>query len=123
MLRLRGEPKAISDVRRDLQKTFADAVGWAQSKEPRSFDAFERRLWTVLLALGRALVRQFLAKQAAQPRAIHYEHDGRRYVRRGERTSQLGARFGKVSFSRPVGRRLGGGTCDLPLPQGRGARL
>lgn len=106
---------SVDHVRRDVQKTFADAVGWAESKEPRSFYAFERRLWTLLLALGRALVRQFLAKQAAQLRVINYEHDGRPYVRRGERTSQLGTRFGKVSFTRPVGRRVGRGTCDLPV--------
>src|SRR5258705_10457956 len=96
MLRLRGEPKAISDVRRDLQKTFADAIGWAQSKEPRSFDALERRLWTVLLGLGRALGGQVLGQQAAHPRAIHYDHDGRRHSRGAAPTRQPGPAVGSV---------------------------
>jgi hypothetical protein len=108
--------RSVDHERREVQKTFSDAVAWAESDGPKSFYEFERRLWTLLLALGRALVQQFLAKQAGRLRAVQYEHDGRRYVLRAERTSIVGTRFGKVSFTRPVGRRVGrGGTCDLPV--------
>ena len=66
---------------------------------------FERELWTHMLALGRALMALFLARRAWALRSSVYQRGGATYELVEERTSELGTRFGKVSFTRPVGRR------------------
>jgi hypothetical protein len=66
---------------------------------------FERDLWTRMLALGRALMAVFLARRAGALRATLYQRDGVAYELAEERTTELGTRFGKVSFTRPVGRQ------------------
>jgi hypothetical protein len=66
---------------------------------------FERELWTRMLALGRALMALFLARRAWALRSSVYQRGGATYELVEERTSELGTRFGKVSFTRPVGRR------------------
>jgi len=66
---------------------------------------FERDLWTRILALGRALMSLFLARRAWALRPTVYQRSGATYELVEERTSELGTRFGKVSFTRPVGRR------------------
>ena len=60
-----------------------------------------------MLTLGRALVRLFLARQAARPRSLEYRQGGRTYRLDDRRVSHLGTRFGKVEFARPVGRQVG----------------
>ena len=60
-----------------------------------------------MLTLGRALVRLFLARQAARPRFLEYRQGGRTYRLDDRRVSHLGTRFGKVEFARPVGRQVG----------------
>jgi hypothetical protein len=72
---------------------------------PGSLWTFERELWTRMLALGRALMALFLTRRAWALRPAVYERGGATYELVGERTSELGTRFGKVSFTRPVGRR------------------
>jgi hypothetical protein len=67
---------------------------------------FERELWTVLLSLGRALVRLFLARRAGMLRPVAYVRGGVEYELAEERTTALGTRFGKVPFTRKVGRRV-----------------
>src|SRR5690606_30950161 len=94
------------------------AVQWADRDDATKFHEFETGLWSRLLELGRALVVLFLARQAARKRPKRYEHDGRTYVLSGTRTSDLGTRFGKVSFTRAIGRRLGfwrRAKADLPV--------
>ena len=95
---------SISEARAEVQRAYEKARCWSDADEPRSFWEFERELWTMLLALGRALVGQFLARQAAGPRAVQYSHAGERYVLdERPRTTVLGTMFGKVRFTRPVG--------------------
>ena len=64
------------------------------------------------------MVRLFLACQVARPRPVEYRAGGQRYRLTGERqTLELGTRFGKVSFARPVGRRPEAprAACDVPV--------
>ena len=96
--------QSIEQAREEVQSVFAAAVAWADAAEKRSFPAFESRLWTSMLSLGRALVGLFLARQAQRPRAAEYRHGGRLYRLDDRRVSALGTRFGKVKFERPVGR-------------------
>jgi hypothetical protein len=111
--------KSIEQARRDVQGAMDGAMRWADRDEATTFHEFEVRLWSLLLALGRALIALFLARQVARRRATQYEHDGRKHVLTGEmRTTEIGTRCGKVSFKRPVGRRLGvsqRAKADLPV--------
>lgn len=70
----------------------------------------EARLWTALLALGRAVMALFLARYAARPRPATYVHNGQRFAfdDSNRRSTEIGTRFGKLRFSRPVGLPLGG---------------
>ena len=108
---------SIEEGRRAVEGAFEAAWRWADTSEKRSMFEFERGLWTLLLALGRALMAVFLARQVARPRAASYVRDGHRYVINGQRSTEIGTRFGKVSFTRPVGRPEGHahGACDLPV--------
>jgi hypothetical protein len=110
---------SIDQARSDVQCAVERAIQWADRDDPTKFHEFETGLWSRLLALGRALVVLFLARQAARSRAKRYEYEGRTYVLAGQtRTSELGTRCGKVSFIRPIGRRLGfwrRAKADLPV--------
>ena len=112
--------KSIDQARCDVQGAFEDAMAWADCGEPRRFQEFERGMWARMLALGKALVVLFLAKQVARRRPERYEHEGRAHVLTKEiRTTDVGTLFGKVSFSRPVGRQRGSfwkrAKADLPI--------
>jgi hypothetical protein len=110
--------KSIEQARHDVQSSFESARAWAESSSKRSFWDFERELWTRLLALGRALVVLFLVRAAARPRGLEYRLAGERHVIAKKRlTTQLGTRFGKVPFTRPVGRmvRAPRAARDLPV--------
>jgi len=108
---------SIDQARRDVHCAFEEALAWAERDGRRSFFEYERQAWTLMLALGRALVVLFLAHQARRPRPVEYRHEGNRYRLDGERTSELGTRFGKVSFTRPKGclTPKQRGKCDLPV--------
>jgi hypothetical protein len=107
---------SIEQARAEVQRHFERAG--ALVDDPRvSFFDFERQLWTALLALGRAFVVLFLVRRAQRLRASEYKLDGHRYRLEGRRTTPLGTRFGKVNFTRPVGRRVDKpeATADLPV--------
>jgi len=78
---------------------------------------FERHLWSSLLGLGRALMALFLVRQALRPRPAVYRVGGRQYLLEGDRTSSVGTRFGKMDFTRPIGRlaEARGAAADLPV--------
>lgn len=92
-------------ARRDVQETVQKAVTWAEATEDRSFFVFEANLWTLVLAIGRALVALFLAQRAGRPRPTNYEQDGRKLVISGSVINDLGTLFGKVTWQRPTGMR------------------
>jgi len=108
---------SIQQSRAEVQRAFDDLLRWAESTTKRSFWEFERGAWKRLMTLGCGFATLFLARTVARPRAIEYRHEGQRYVVRGRRTTSLGTRFGKVSFSRPIGRRVDQplAACDRPV--------
>jgi len=107
---------SIERAQRDVQSAFEHALACSEPGGDRTFHTFEVELWTRLLALGRALVCLFLVRAARRPRAAGYALDEVKYVLDGERTSDLGTRFGKVSFTRPTGRRVGKSRAARDLP-------
>ena len=113
-----GGPVAtsIEGARREVQQAFERVLQCADRAERRPLAAFEMEAWTLLLALGRALMALFLARQVARPRTTRYAVDGIEYMLKGERTSDIGTRFGKVSFTRPIGRRLRARRAKADLP-------
>lgn len=100
---------SIDRVRRDVQRAFESALACADSEKERKLFEFETKLWSLLLALGRALVALFLLRAAQRPRPAEYTQGEARYmlVRGDDCTSDLGTRFGKVRFTRPAGRKVG----------------
>lgn len=114
---------SIGEARREVQHAFERVLACADRADRRALAAFELEAWGLLLALGRALMVLFLARQAARPREARYVVDGIEYVLREERTSQIGTRFGKVAFTRPVGRRLRARRAKADLPVDRELEL
>ena len=108
---------SIERVRADVQRAFDQALAKADDGGKCTFWQFEKELWTLLLALGRSLVRLFLLRTAQRPRAVEYAVGDARYVLSKERETDLGTRFGKVRFARPTGRKVGDSraACDLPV--------
>ncbi|MFA4974899.1 MAG: hypothetical protein WC683_20035 [bacterium] len=109
---------SLEQARSDVQSAFEAVRHWVDIDEPRALFETEQETWTRLLALGRALMALFLLRQASRPRAAEYTRDGLRFVVMPKaRTSEVGTRFGKVAFTRPVGRLNGQrrGACDLPV--------
>ena len=92
---------------RDVQHAFQEALAIAGGTTTASLNEVEISLWRALLALGRALIALYLARVVARPRSTDYVHDGAKFVLGKTTSSELGTRFGKVVFERPVGRRVG----------------
>lgn len=110
--------RSIGLARADVQRAFERAHKLADSALPQRFCHFEHELWRAILALGRAFVSLFLAHQGARPRPVDYVHAGQQFVLKPDRVSEVGTRFGKVRFLRPIGRRrdaAGRGVADLPV--------
>ena len=107
---------------RDVQRAFEKALAVARRPTTASLDEIESSLWTAVLALGRALVALYLARVVARPRPTEYVHAGARFVLAETASSEIGTRFGKVAFDRPVGRRVGWrrATCDRPIDRALG---
>jgi hypothetical protein len=108
---------SIERAEAEVQRAVSRATAIGQS-EGSTLAVAEAELWTALLSLGRALLSLFLARSAARLRPVTYERDGERYAldTSTRRSSEIGTRFGKVAFSRSIGRPLGGrGRADLPV--------
>lgn len=108
----------IERATRDVQSAVEVVRAFGEPKHTVALSRVERELWAALLALGRAVVSLYLARQVARPRAASYSHEASRYALdpRVRRTSVIGTRFGKVAFSRPVGTPIGTrGRADLPV--------
>jgi hypothetical protein len=74
--------QSIERIRRDVQHAFEETLAWTDSDEQRTFMEFEKKLWTLLLALGRSLVVLFLVRMVHRPRDIEYVVGEQRYVAR-----------------------------------------
>jgi hypothetical protein len=107
---------------RDVQHAFQEALAIARGATTASLNDIETSLWRALLALGRALIALYLARVAARPRPVDYLHGGAKFVLAETASSEIGTRFGKVVFERPVGRRVGWrrATCDRPIDRALG---
>jgi len=110
---------SIEQARQEVQTVFAKALEVADTGQMQPLAAVETSLWSVLLALGRALIALYLARQGARPRPAHYEHEGTGYEVVGTADSEVGTRFGKVSFRRAVGRAVGAPRAARDLPVDR----
>lgn len=108
---------SIEKQRDDVQRKFQHVLQLADCGEARTFAEFERELWTAMLALGRAVIGLFLARQVARPRVAEYAYAGCRWRLGKHRSSKIGTRFGKVWFQRPTGRDIENprAACDLPV--------
>jgi hypothetical protein len=111
--------RSVEVARAEVQRAFTCALELAEADQRRRFWEFETELWSLLLALGRALISLYLVRQSLRPRPAAYSQAGLRFALDGERTSALGTRCGKVDFTRPVGRRVGHPTAAADLPVDR----
>ena len=107
---------------RDVQSAFEEARAIARGTTTSTLHEVETSLWTALLALGRAMISLYLARISARPRDADYIHNGAKFVIAGSASSEIGTRFGKLTFERPVGRRVGWrrSTCDRPVDRALG---
>lgn len=107
---------------RDVQHAFQEALAIARGATTASLHDIETSLWRAMLALGRALIALYLARVVARPRSVSYVHDDAKFVLAESATSEIGTRFGKVAFERPVGRRIGWrrAACDRPIDRALG---
>jgi hypothetical protein len=107
----------VADARRNVENEFKVLINLADESAPRSLAAAEGAVWTQLLALGRAVIALYFVRVAARPRPVAYEHEGGQFELSGTATTEVGTRFGKVEFTRAVGRPDGKprGRRDLPV--------
>jgi hypothetical protein len=108
----------IERAEREVQRAVEHARKCADGAAPRALAEVERELWTATLALGRALIALFLVRRATALRPASYEVDGVGYLldTKNRRQGAIGTKFGKVPFSRPVGKPvLAIGRADLPV--------
>lgn len=113
---------SIDDCDRAVQRAFENALAIARGATTKTLHEVETSLWSAVLALGGALIALYFARVVARPRASGYVHDGAKFVIAETMTSEVGTRFGKVTFERPVGRRVGWrrATCDRPIDRALG---
>jgi hypothetical protein len=107
----------IDQARNEVHAVFAKMLATVDTTEVQPLAAIETSLWTQALALGRAMIALYLARQTRRPRPARYETDGKAYEIAGTEKDEVGTRFGKVVFDTPVGRRVGRARLarDLPL--------
>jgi hypothetical protein len=107
----------IDHLRTDVEKEMASLMALASQGRIVPLFEFEKKTWTMLLALGRALVTLYLARSAGEfATGTSYLCGGRRLVVREVRTSEVGTRFGKVRLTRPFGVSVGRGDAgDRPV--------
>src|ERR1700693_6303592 len=97
---------SIDQARTDVQQAIRALMAIADSAVPTSAASAEQRLWSGLLALGRALMALFFAQQAARWGAGRpYSVEGHGFAVVGTETAEVGTRFGKVMVEQPVGMR------------------
>lgn len=114
---------SIDQSRTDVQQAIRALMMIADSAVPSTAASAEQRLWSGLLALGRALMTLFFARQAARWQAGRsYGDEGDRRVVVGTETSVIGTRFGRVTVELPVGMREGDPRAarDFPLSRALG---
>jgi hypothetical protein len=112
----------IDDCHRAVQRAFENALTIARGATTKPLHDVETSMWTAVLALGRAMIALYLARVVARPRTTGYVHDGAKFVLTETVSTEIGTRFGKVVFERPVGRRVGWrrASSDRPIDRALG---
>jgi len=109
----------IAHPREEVDRAVREALDAVRNAADASAAEAEAAVWVALLGLGRALMAWFFAIRAARYAAndTTYEHGGLSYRLAGREQAEVGTRFGKVTFERPVGRVPGAPRWkrDLPL--------
>ena len=102
---------SIAQARQEVDRSVKAALDSVEKAGNGSAADAEAAVWTGLLALGRALMGWFFALRAGRYAAndVTYEHGGLSYRVSGREETEIGTRFGKVVFERPVGRVRGYG--------------
>jgi len=98
---------SLEQARLNVQSAANDAVALVESDDTASLRQVEESLWPLVMAFGRALVVLFLLKRTGKPRSAFYEQDGKALVLSGTFSSDVGELFGKVWWTRPIGRLAG----------------
>jgi hypothetical protein len=97
---------SIDQARTDVQQAIRTLMTIADSATLTSAASAEQRLWSGLLALGRALMTLFFARQTARwGTGRSYSAEGHGFAVVGTETAEVGTRFGKVMLEQPVGMR------------------
>ncbi len=106
----------LEQARENVKLSVRKATEFAESSTV-PFGSFELALWWLVLEFGRALVVLFLVTRSRRPRRNQYSYGGKQYVLGEQVTGELGTLFGKVSWSRREGRRVGArrSARDLPI--------
>ena len=94
----------LAQARANVHTLFSQLLALVDSDTPRLFSSLEQNLWTQLLAFGRALLTLFLLRQALRLRSFSYRFGGKTWHLNDEKTTYVLSRFGKVRFTRKVGR-------------------
>lgn len=99
---------SIEQARADVQQAIRALMSIADSPVPTLAASAEQRLWSEMLALGRALMALFFDRQAARWQTGRSHAVGEhRYAVVGAETREIGTRFGKVQVRQPFGMRGG----------------
>ena len=102
---------SIAQARQEVDRSVNAVLSSVEKAGNGTAADAEAAVWTGLLALGRTLMGWFFALRAARYAAndVTYEHGGLSYSVSGREETEMGTRFGKVVFERPVGRVRGYG--------------
>ena len=114
---------SIEEAREDVHRCVKAVTKIVETPEVTPVAEVEKRLWTEVLALGRALMVLFFARQASRPRPTTYEHEGTLYEYQGSETAEVGTRFGKIAYDRPIGRAVGRPRSARDFPLERALQL
>jgi hypothetical protein len=107
----------VQQAREEVQSLVKQALMIATNPGPTAAGQVEAQLWQILLGVGCALMELYFATQTARLGKRSYEHAAVRYKVCGWDSVEIGTRFGKVAFQRPVGCVMGSDRAarDFPL--------
>lgn len=95
---------SLTQARARVHTLFSQLLALVDSDSPLLFSVVEAQLWSTLLAFGRALLSIFLLRQALRLRAVMYQFDHKIWQLSEPETTTIFSRFGKLRFTRKVGR-------------------
>lgn len=110
---------SIAQTRKEVEHAMQATLEAVEQDTHRTAQESETAVWMSLLAQGRALMAWYFARRAEryESETTSYSRGGLTYQLVGREESEIGTRFGKVPFERPVGKVVGvpRWARDLPL--------